>query len=1030
MFFIRLFVRNPVLANLIMFAVVVLGILSFISLPRELMSNISFNWIFLTTPYPGVTPDEMEKLVTIPIEDEIQDVKGIESIASQSAEGLSFVSVKFKDMSDEEFRVRFQELKDELDKAILPDDVEDTTIMNVSTDDMMPVISVHLHGQIPEKKLKELAEDLRSKILDISNISKVELQGTRDREVWVEVDPVRMEGIGLSLEQVQLAIQSSGTNIPGGDIDIGREALLLRTVGEFSTVDEVGDVIIRSTADGKTVRVKDVAQVRSTFEDRITLSRLDTDPVISMTITKQSDGNSIEITDEIKRVAKDFESRYKGQIKISFTQDTSEQINEIMSKLSRNAWAGFVVVVVVLMAILGIRNAILTAIGIPISFLACFIFMHRSGGSFDSNSLFALVLVLGIIVDDAIIVVENCYRHLQKGKSWRDAAIDGATEVLTPVLAATGTTIAAFLPLALMPGIMGKFMKIVPIVVSLALVASVIEAFVVLPSHFSEWPGKRVTKTNERVWIVGLRDLYGTVLAKVVRLRYIFAGIVPVILLVGVVFIIGHVGVNMFAGEEVAVFQVRMKMPTGTNLDTTSDVLRQFEKASMGLPDGEIRAVHATAGLIMTDDNWVFRSNVGQIWFDLHPSYDRNRSTDQIMADLRTRLDKISGPTSVELAKLNTGPPVGKPVEVKIKGKYLDELESVAEELKEMLRGMEGVVDIGDDFNPGKREIRIQVDPERAALHGLSVASVGLALQRAMDGVTADKMYDGDEEIEVVVRMDKNAIQRPEDFLRLPIATPMGTTITLGTIAGYEIQPTIDEIRRYKNERAITVFASVDESKTTSVAVNQAIIDKFTPVVEKHVGISLDFSGEFKEFQESFVGLIQLFVLGILLMYTILATQFRSYLQPLVILLTVPFAFVGAGLGLFISGNPFSLITLYGIVALAGVAVNDAIVLISFVNNLRREGMPIKEAVIKAGKLRLRAIILTSVTTVAGLVPMAVGLGGMSLTWSPLANTIVWGLLVGTFLTIFLVPASYVILEHDIKTILLGWLGRKWRQEA
>lgn len=1012
---IRLFVRNPVVANLLMVAVFVLGSLSFIGLPRELMSEISFHWVFISILYPGVSPEELEKLVTIPVEDEIQDVKGIDSIASQSTEGASFISIKFENMSDDEFRVRLQELRDEIDKVKdMPDDVLEPEIINFTSSDLAPVISVHLHGKVPEKRLLELARELRHKLLDVPRVSKVELQGARDREVWVEADPLRLEGYNISLDQIQQAISAHGVNIPGGRVTFGRENLLLRTVGEFEEAEELEEVIIRATKLGQTVRVKDVAAVRETFEEQDTFSRLNREPAISMIITKNKEGNSIAVTDEIKRISKEFEKRYRDSISVSFTQDSSEQIEDVMSKLSRNAWAGLIVVVVVLMLILGFRNAMLAAMGIPVSFLACFIFMYQTGTSFDGNSLFGLVLVLGIIVDDAIIIVENCYRHLQQGKSWREAAIDGTAEVMGPVFSATLTTIAAFLPLALLPGIMGKFLRVVPIVVSLALTASLIEAFVILPSHFADWPGRNLTRKTERAWITSLKDGYERAARVVVRWRYFFAVVLPILLLLGAGVIIGKVGVNMYSGEEVAVFQLRVKMPTGTSLDATADVLDQFEQAGLSLPRGEVRAVHATAGLIITDETWVFRTNVGQIWFDLTPSYDRRRSIDQIMADFRQRISKITGPVSVELAKLNTGPPVGKPVEVKIKGKHLDELELVAGKLKEELAKIDGVIDIGDDLNSGKREIRFHVDPERAALFGLSVAQVGSAIRAAVDGVTADKMYDVDEEIEIVVRVKEASFESPDTFLRLPIVTPEGATVLLGNVAGYTVEPSIDEIRRYKLERAVTVYASVDESKTTSVAVNQELAKKFEPIIDQYPGISLDYSGEFKEFQESFVGLMQLFAFGILLIYSILATQFRSHIQPLVILITVPFAFVGATLGILISGNPFSLIILYGIVALAGVAVNDAIVLLSFINNLRREGMPAKEAVVQAGKLRLRAIILTSVTTIAGLVPMAVGIGGMSLTWGPLANTIVWGLAVGTFLTIFLVPASYIIIVEDI----------------
>jgi multidrug efflux pump subunit AcrB len=637
--------------------------------------------------------------------------------------------------------------------------------------------------------------------------------------------------------------------------------------------------------------------------------------------------------------------------------------------------------------------------------------MHRTGASFNGNSLFGLVLVLGIIVDDAIIIVENCFRHRQLGKGWRDAAIDGTSEVAGPVFAATATTIAAFLPVALLPGIMGKFLRVIPITVCLALAASLVEAFVILPSHFADWPLKGLTRGGEHGWLAGLKDAYERALRRVIRWRYFFALVLPMVLLAGAAGIIGRAGVDMFSGEEVAVFQVRVKLPVGTNLETTSEVLEEFERAARALPRSEVRAVHATAGLIMTDADWVFRTYVGQLWLDLVPSYERSRTTDEIMGELREKVRGISGPTSVELAKLNTGPPMGKPVEVKVKGKYFAALEAAAEEIKVALGEMDGVTDIGDDFDRGKREVRLRVDPERAALHGLTIGQVGMAVRSEVEGEIADVMYDGDEEIEIRVKVDRSTFERPEDFLRLPIRTPAGDTVSLGSLAGYSMEPSYAEIRRYKQDRAITVFAGVDKARTTSPAVNQAISERFEDIAKRHPGVSLDFSGEFEEFKTSLLGLVQLFAFGILAIIAILATQFRSYTQPFVILLAIPMAFVGACLGVLLSGNPFSLITMFGFIALAGVAVNDAIVLIAFVNNLRAEGVAAVEAVVRAGRMRLRPIILTSVTTIAGLVPMAVGLGGYSLTWAPLANTIVWGLAVGTFLTVFLIPAAYLIVD-------------------
>ncbi len=1017
----RLSVRNPVPVNLLMIAILVVGAVAYVSLPRELMSDISLNWAFIIKPYPGVSAEEIEKLITKPIEDEIRDVKGIDFIASQSGEGASFISVKFKQMSDEEFRFRLQDLRAEVDKVKdMPEDALETIVNPIGTSEMMPLISVHLYGEAPEKLLRELARDLRDRVQQVPAVSKVELIGVRDREVWVEADPRKLRAFYLSPALLQAAIQGRGVNVPGGKLTVGGKEVIVRSVGEFNDPSEIARVIVRTGDNGSVVRVKDVARVRDTFEEERTRSTLDGEPVISLLISKQNHGNSIDVTDEIKRLAREFEARHKHLIKIKWTTDSSEHIQDILAKLTTNAWLGFVVVGILLFVVLGMRNAVLAALGIPISFLACFIFMWRTGESFNGNSLFGLVLVLGIIVDDAIMIVENCYRHLQLGKSWQQAAIDGTNEIMKPILSATATTIAAFLPLILLPGIMGKFMRVVPVTVCLALAASMVEAFIILPSHFADWPGRKLQSRKDRGWLEGLRQTYERALRYVVRRRKRFVfGMLLVI--PGAMMIIPLVGQSLFSGEEVNSFQVRVTMPNGTSLERTASVLDRFKQAAEDLPGDELRAIHVTAGLIQTDTDWVFRSDVGQLWIDLPLSYGRTRSTDNIMNDLRAKVQGIPGPLNIELAKVNTGPPVGRPVEVKVKGKYLERLREASAYLQQVLKGIDGVFDIRDDDLVGRQELRFTVDPERAALYGLSAAQVGLSIRAAVEGVKAGKLYDGDEELEIVVKVDRRLLPRPESLLRLPLVLQSGKRIALGDVASYTTRPSISLIRRYKTQRSITVSANVDKEKVTSNDAVAKLQKEVGDISRRFPGVTLDFTGEWSEFQESFKSLGQLFLVGVLLIYVILGAQFRSYLQPIVILFTVPFAFVGAMLGLLISGNLFSIVTMFGMVALAGVAVNDAIVLISFINNARDEGMEPEDAVVQGGVLRLRPILLTSATTIAGLLPMGMGLGGMSLTWGPLANTIIWGLAVATMLTLFLIPATYMVLVHD----LAGWFQRR-----
>jgi multidrug efflux pump subunit AcrB len=574
----------------------------------------------------------------------------------------------------------------------------------------------------------------------------------------------------------------------------------------------------------------------------------------------------------------------------------------------------------------------------------------------------------------------------------------------------------------LLPGIVGKFMRIIPITVSLALAASMVEAFLILPSHFADWPGRRLVQRTERPWLRNLQNSYERLLRLVVRRRYLFVG--AMLLSVPVAgAMVPLVGVDMFAGEDINTFQVRVRMPTGTNLETTLATLRRFEEAALGLPREEVRAVHATAGLVMTDEEWVFRPDVGQVWLDLPLSYQRLRSADEVMDDVRRRIEAIPGPVHVELAKLNTGPPVGKPVEVKLKGKYLDELQDAAQHLQAFLTDIDGITEVGSDFRQGSKEVRVRVDPERAALAGLSVGQLGLGLRAAIDGVDAGRLYDGDEEIDIVVRIDKRRFSSAQDLLQLPVTLANGRAVSLAEVATLDVSPSYAEIRRYQNQRAITVFANVDKAVTDTVSVNGMIRDWYTENRSRMAGVNLDFGGEFQEFKDAFTSLAQLFLIGVLIIYLILGAQFRSYVQPIVILFTVPFAFTGAVLGLLVSGNPFSVATLFGMVALAGVAVNDAIVLISFVNEAKERGVPPEEAVVQAGRLRLRPVILTSVTTIGGLLPMAMGLGGMSLTWGPLANTIVWGLVVATALTLCFIPAVYLVLVHDARGLARRLLG-------
>ena len=471
----------------------------------------------------------------------------------------------------------------------------------------------------------------------------------------------------------------------------------------------------------------------------------------------------------------------------------------------------------------------------------------------------------------------------------------------------------------------------------------------------------------------------------------------------------------MFHGEEISQFFVWMTAPEGTNLQAMDDIVRQVEEQALSFPKGEVETVIANTGLMQTETDWFFRPSVGQLILDLVDRKDRDRSLDDIIADLRERTKTISGLNSVEFSKVSSGPPIGAPVEVKVKGKYLDELVEVSELVKDELRGMDGVFDIKDDFIEGKKELHIEVDEEVAALHNLSVVQIALAVRHAFEGETATVLRDGDEEVDVVVKFSESSQEQIQDIENMMILSPTGTLIPFRDVATIRVETGFAAIKRFDRDRAITVSADVDNNVTSSVEVNHALIERFEDISQQYPGDRLDFGGEFKEFQETFTNIGILFLIGIILIYMILGGQFRSFGQPLIILISVPFAFIGAMISLIVGGYPISVTVLFGVVALAGVAVNDALVLITFINNARERGLSRWKSIKLAGVTRMRPVMLTSITTICGLFPMAVGLGGKSADWAPLANTIVWGLAFATILTLFFIPALYAIVD-DIMT--------------
>ncbi|MBN2565426.1 MAG: efflux RND transporter permease subunit, partial [Candidatus Eisenbacteria bacterium] len=965
-------VNQRVLVNLVFAAVVIVGVYTYFAMPAEILPNVSMDEAVVAVVYPGVSPEEMETLVTKPLEEEIEAVDDVDFVASTSGESRSIIDVRFKPgLSDDEFDRRILDLRAAVDNARseLPDEAEDPQVVPIKLAEVIPIMSVSLGGPVSETILREVAQDLRDQILDVRNVKAVDIVGTRDEEILLELDADRLEQYGLPISRVVGSLATRNINVPGGTVELSNSEYIVRTLGQFEDLADIENHVIASDRFGRQIRVRDVGAVRDTLSERLTLARLNGERSVTLWINKERSGSVVTVANDVRAVIDAYDAALNEDISFEIRNDTSVDVRDVLDILQRNALFGIVLVALTLFFFIGLRNATLAVIGIPFSFFAAFILMNAAGITVNTISLFSLVLVLGMLVDDAIIVIENIYRHMEQGMKARQAAILGTSEVLAPVTAAVLTTVAAFLPMLLMSGTWGKFMSVIPKTVTFALLASLLEAFLILPSHMSDFARVARAQNKCHPQFVTLTRRYERALRRTLRHRYLalLSVFVMAIIAVGLVFTLD---ITIFEEEDLGQIEVRAQLPVGTRLELTDDVARQLEEIVFALPEDEFEAVVTRVGFMIANYRGQLASNNLQINIDLVDDSERDRSDTEIMDDLRKRMSEIPGLSSLWLSRPQQGPPSGRPVEVRVKGDDPRMLSTIADRLKASLAEYPGVVEVDDDLTPGKSEMRVSVIQDQAALYGLTVADIASAVRVGFEGVEATKYRGGgDDEIDVIVRLEEGDRRNLDDLRDLRVATPYGGAVPIRNVADISIGSAPAELNRRDGDRIVTVTADVEEG-TTSTEVNSYLQREFADVSGMYPGYSLDFGGEYQETQESFASLLVAFGVAILLIYLILGTEFQSFIQPFIVMFTVPFAFIGVIIGLVVMRYPFTLNAGVAIVALAGVVVNDSIVLVDFIKRARANGVTRWESVVEAGCMRLRPILLTSITTILGVLPL------------------------------------------------------------
>ncbi|MGB3053062.1 MAG: efflux RND transporter permease subunit [Polyangiales bacterium] len=1007
-------VRQPVLVNIVAISAVLVGAMVMSVMHRESLPTLPTGWGNVTTIYVGASPEEIEQLVTIPIENAVGDVDKVEEIWGVSKEGVSYVSFHLDD-DVEDITSAIMEISNEINRIDdLPVDAERPVVREVKVD--FPTLAVAIRGEVPEVVLRQVGKDLAERIERLPGVSGIWRNGIRDREFRVDVDPDRLAAYQIPLTAVSDALRFRAANVPAGTTKGEGDARLVRGMTRVDDVNELSGVVIRPDPAGGSVRVGDVAEVSDTFAAGKFSGRVNGEPAIVLTVRKEEQADSVQISEDVRALVARMSPSLPPGVEIDLFGDAAAEVEHSLGTLYTNAGLGLLLVLLLLWVSIGARNAMMAAIGLPVALAGAVIAMHMMGITINMMSLMALILCLGVVVDDAIIIIENIYRHMEEGMPRRKAAVLGTEEVFWPVVASTLTSWAAFLPLLMMEGVLGDAFSIIPKVVVASLAASLIEAMFILPSHMADFgklshpknsesapPKTRLQRASARILVAYERTLRWSLQH---RARVVFATYALCALMVAIAFNVKDV-ILLTEGDP-NMFDVRIHMPTDASKEETEALLAELDARIMALENPDVEATVAVRGMTRTDMGLSSGDHLGMVTVFVVPVTERSslHAGRDLVAQVSALYDDVVGPARLEIVEVRAGPPRGAPVAVRIRGEDYERLVELAEQVLAEVRLTPGTRNASHDYELGKQELQIRVDEQRAALHGLTPEMVSRWLRSAFGATPASTLRQGDDEIDILVQLREDVQEDPARIASLQLIAPNGDEVAIREIAEISHGRGPGVIRRYQQKRVVSVLSGIDEDATNSGEVNSTLQKNLATLEAANPDIRFEYGGQFEETQESVDSLFRAFIVAMLLIYTILATQFQSFSQPLVVMAAIPLSLIGVTGGVLLSPNAIGLIALVGVVGLTGIVVNDSLVLVDFINKRRARGLTLDEAIVESAKLRLRPIFLTSITTIAGLFPLSLATESLP-HLAPMAQVIVYGLTFSTLLTLLVVPCLY-----------------------
>ncbi|MDP6462692.1 MAG: efflux RND transporter permease subunit [SAR324 cluster bacterium] len=1025
-------IRNPVFIFIIVLIISLWGYISYRQIPREAAPDIQIPLLIVTIPFPGASPEDVESLITNKAEQELQTIKNLKEIKSTSSEGVSALTLEFtSDFDITEARTKVREKMD-LIKPDFPDDAEDYSINEINLSEQ-PLMILNLAGEMGLLALTNLADEVKEEIEGIPGILEVRRAGGLEKEIRVYVNPDKLNYYSLDLNQVSTAISSENTNLPGGSVEMGPTKYLIRVPGEFETPDGINEALI-SAPDQVPVRVRDVARVIFGYKETSSKSRLDGYESVSLSIIKRSGENLLAIRDSVIKIVTELEGKYEGDVKFSILSDAGKRVQKIVTDLENNIISGFILVFLVLLLVMGISNSLLVATAIPLSFLVSIILMNSLGYTLNIVVLFSLILSLGLLVDNAIVVVENIYRHRQAGKKRVEAAMIGVKEIAVPVMTSTITTVAAFFPLIFMPGIAGEFIKFLPKTLIITLSSSLFVAMLINPVLCSTLmrvkTRKGITPDFDELKLVdqsrilrGYRWLLKGVLKWRFSLLFMF-----LILFVGIFYLYGtktfpRKGIEFFPKTEPEEAVVNITAPMGTTLEVSDRYVRKVE----GFLEGDMEKLEAVVANVGQRRGFGGSSSGSTTTYLSHivlafPNWEEWIEKPSVMIkELRRKLDQMAG-VEVKLSQAQAGPPTGMPLNIEVRGEDFTQMILAVEDIKQRIKNVPGLVDLTDDFDRSRPELKVMIDRDKASRLGLRAREIASTVRTAFNGKKVSVFRDGTEEYEIWVQLDQSFRQNQADLASLFIFTPTGELVRLSEIATVDSGPSYGSIRHVDTDRAITI--SGDAFRIPGPVLVK-LAQKALAGLNLPDGVSMRFTGENEDRQETqkFIG--QALIIAIFLILLVMIAQFNSIAIPLIVITSVFMSIMGVLIGLIIHDRPFGIImTGVGTVALAGIVVNNAIVMLDFVKQLRKQGFTAVDAMVTAAAVRFRPVMLTAITTILGLAPLAIGMdidftrdtpiifgaeGGSF--WKSMALAIMYGLGVATFLTLFMVPVLYSLIE-------------------